>query len=59
MGYTCSTYEEVRSAYRILVGNPSGKRPLARPRRTWNGDIRIDVRGGDGKLMGFVQDRLR
>jgi hypothetical protein len=27
--------EEKRNAYRILVGNPEGKRPLGRPRRKW------------------------
>jgi hypothetical protein len=26
---------ENRNAYRILVGNPEGKRPLGRPRRRW------------------------
>jgi hypothetical protein len=26
---------EKRNAYRILVGNPEGKRPLGRPRRRW------------------------
>jgi len=27
--------EEKRGAYRILVGNPEGNRPLERPRRGW------------------------
>jgi hypothetical protein len=26
---------EKRNAYRILVGNPEGKRPQGRPRRRW------------------------
>jgi hypothetical protein len=26
---------EKRNAYRILVGNPEGKRPLGRPRHRW------------------------
>jgi hypothetical protein len=30
---------EKRNAYRILVGNPEGKRPLGRPRRRWVGNI--------------------
>jgi hypothetical protein len=29
----CSTNGEERNAYRILVGNPEGKRPPGRPRR--------------------------
>jgi hypothetical protein len=32
-----------RNAYRILVGNPEGKRPLGRPRRRWVHNIKIKV----------------
>jgi hypothetical protein len=35
---------EKRTAYRILVGRPEGKRPLARPRRRWLDNIIIDLR---------------
>jgi hypothetical protein len=35
---------EKRNAYRILVGNPEGKRPLGRPRRRWEDNIRMDLR---------------
>jgi hypothetical protein len=35
---------EKRNAYMILVGKPDGKRPLARPRRRWVDNIKIDVR---------------
>jgi hypothetical protein len=35
---------EKRNAYRILVGKPEGKRPLGRPRRRWDDDIKIDPR---------------
>jgi hypothetical protein len=34
MGGACSTNGAKRSAYRILVGKPEGKRPLGRPRRS-------------------------
>jgi hypothetical protein len=30
-----------RNAYRILVGNPEGKRPLGRPRSRWVDNIHI------------------
>jgi hypothetical protein len=42
---------ERRNAYRILVGNPEGRRPLGRPRRRWLDNIKIDLRevGWDGK----------
>ena len=33
--------EEVRSAYKVLTGKPTGKRPLGSPRRRWEGNIRM------------------
>jgi hypothetical protein len=41
---------EKRNAYRILVGQPEGKRTLGRPRCRWVGNIKIDLReiGWDG-----------
>ena len=33
--------EEGRSAFKILTGNPTGKRPLGRPRRRWEDNIRM------------------
>jgi hypothetical protein len=33
-----------KTAYRILVGMPEGKRPLGRPRRRWVDNIKIDLR---------------
>jgi hypothetical protein len=35
---------EKRDAYKVLVGKPEGKRPLERPRRRWEDDIKIDLR---------------
>jgi hypothetical protein len=35
---------EKSNAYRILVGKPEGKRPLGRPRRRWDDNIRMDLR---------------
>jgi hypothetical protein len=35
---------EVRGAYNILVGRPEGRRPLVRPRRRWEDDIKMDLR---------------
>jgi hypothetical protein len=43
MGRAYSTRVKI-NAYRILVGNPEGKRPLGRPRRMWEDDIRMDIR---------------
>jgi hypothetical protein len=36
--------EEVRSAFKILIGTPAGKRPLGRPRRRWEDNIRMDLK---------------
>jgi hypothetical protein len=49
-----------RNAYRILVGKPEGKRPLGRPRRWWEENIKIDLREieWDGvDLIDIVQNR--
>ena len=35
--------EEGRSTFKILTGKPTGKRPLGRPRRRWEDNIRIDL----------------
>jgi hypothetical protein len=35
---------EKRKAYRILVGKPEGKKPLGRPRRRWEDNIKTDLR---------------
>jgi hypothetical protein len=35
---------EKRNAYRILVENPEGNRPLGRPRRRWVDNIKMDLR---------------
>jgi hypothetical protein len=51
---------EKMNAYRILVGNPEGKRPLGRPRRRWVDNIKRDLRviGWDGMdWIYLAQDR--
>jgi len=34
---------ERRGVYRVLVGIPEGKRPLGRPRRRWEDNIKMDL----------------
>jgi len=29
--------------YRVLVGKPEGKRPIGRPRRRWEDNIKMDL----------------
>jgi hypothetical protein len=58
----CSTNEEKRNAYRLLVGKPEGKRPLGRRIRRWVDNIRMDlveVGWGDVDWIGLAQDRKR
>jgi hypothetical protein len=35
---------ERRGAYRDLVGKPEGRRPLGRPKRRWEDNIKMDLR---------------
>jgi hypothetical protein len=42
MGGACSTYGRT-GVYRVLVGKPEGKRPLARPRFRWEDNIKMDL----------------
>jgi hypothetical protein len=32
---------EISDAYRVLVGKPEGKKPFGRPRRRWEGNIKM------------------
>jgi hypothetical protein len=51
---------EERNAYRILVGEPEGKRPLGRPRRRWENNIKInrrEVGWGGVDWIYLAQDR--
>ena len=34
---------EARGVHRVLVGKPEGKRPLGRPRHTWEDNIKMDL----------------
>jgi hypothetical protein len=53
---------EGRGIYRVLVGRPEGgKRPLGRPRRRWEYNIKMDLReiGIDGaNWIWLAQDRV-
>ena len=37
--------EEGRSALKILTGKSPGKRPLGKPRRRWEDNIKMDLKG--------------
>ena len=51
-----------RGMHRVQVGKPEGKRPLGRPRRRWEDNIKMDIQdvgGGCGDWMKLAQDRDR
>ena len=52
--------EKGRSAFKILTGKPTGKRPLGRPRRRWEENIRMGLKGTGINTRNWVdsaQDR--
>ena len=52
--------KEGRSAFKILTGKPTGKRHLGRPRRRWEGNIRMDLEEigiSAGNWVDSAQDR--
>jgi hypothetical protein len=61
---------EGRGVYKVLVGRSEGKRPLGRPRRRWEDNIKMDLReigidgtnwirlcSGGGPVVGFHEHR--
>jgi hypothetical protein len=62
VGRTCGTHGRGEERGNVLMGKPEGKRPLGRPRRTWEDGIRMYLReigwGGLGWIQ-LAQDRDR
>jgi hypothetical protein len=53
---------EGRGVYRVLVGRTEGKRPLGRPRRRWEDNIKIDLRETEidgANWIQLAQDRVQ
>jgi len=58
-GHVARMWED-RGVHRILVGKPEGKRPLGRPIRRWDNNIKMDLQqvgGCRGDWMELAQDR--
>ena len=52
--------EERRSAFKIITGKTTGKRPLGRPRRRWEDNIRMDLEEigiNEGNWVDSARDR--
>jgi hypothetical protein len=53
---------EGRGVHRVLVRKPKGKRPLGRPRRRWEDNIKMDIQEvgcGGTNWIELAQDRDR
>ena len=53
--------EEGRDVHKVLVGKPEGNRPLGRPRRRWEDNIKMDLQevGWGINCFDLDQDRDR
>jgi hypothetical protein len=62
VGGACNTHGRGEGVYRVLIGRPEGERPLGRPRRRWEDNIKMELSeiGIDGaNWIRLVQDRVR
>jgi hypothetical protein len=53
---------EGRGVYRVLIGKPEGRRPLERPRRRWEDNIKMDLREigiDEANWIQLAQDRVQ
>jgi hypothetical protein len=46
---------EGRGMYRVLLGKPEGKRPLGRPRRRWDDNIKMDLQEVECGGMDWIE----
>jgi hypothetical protein len=46
---------EGRGVYRVLVWTPESKRPLERPRRRWDDNIKMDLREIRIDVVNWIQ----
>ena len=61
VGGVCGAHGDGRGVHRVLVGKPKGKRPLRRPRRRWEDNIKMYLQevGEGGECLELAQDRDR
>jgi hypothetical protein len=44
----------LRNSYNILTGKPKGKRPLGRPRRRWEDNMRMNLRRREWECVDWI-----
>ena len=61
VGGACGAHGGGERCTQVLVRKPEGKRPLGRPRRRWEDNIKMHLQemGGGGDWMELAQDRDR
>jgi len=55
VGGTVARIGEGIGIYRVLVGRTEGKRPLGRPRRRWEDNIKLDLKGIEIDGANWIQ----
>jgi len=58
MDGACSMYGVMRGVYRVLVVKPEGKRPLGRPTRRWEDNIKMMLKWDVGPWTGSIWLRI-
>jgi len=51
----CSAYGGGGGVYRVMVGKPEGKRPLGRPRRRWEDNIKMDIQEMECGVIDWIE----
>jgi hypothetical protein len=63
VGWTCGTHAGGREVFTgFWLGGPEGKRPLGRPRRRWEDNIKTDLREigiNEANLIQLAPDRVQ
>jgi hypothetical protein len=55
MGGACSTYGREGRSIQGFGGESEEKRPLGRPRRRWEDNIKMDLQGVGCGFMGWIE----
>jgi hypothetical protein len=55
MCWACSAYEGGERRVQVLVEKPEGKRPLGKPRRRWEDNIKVDLQKVGFGAMNWIE----